>query len=132
VIAGYPTESEEDFQKTVELLKRVRPDVVNISMYWEMRGTKAAELKQWPNRMRKERSRIITKLCAQISLANNKAWIGWEGEVLVDEKGKKGTMIGRNYAYKPVVINQGEIGKELKVKIIEAHPHYLAGRVVKN
>ena len=129
VIAGYPTETENDFEKTVELLKRVRPDVVNISMYWEMQGTEAAELKQHPNRVRKERSRKLTKLCSQISLENNKKWIGWEGVVLVDEVGKKG-MVGRNDSYKPVVLENGELGERVRVRIVDARTHYLLGKVI--
>ncbi|MBR9678721.1 MAG: tRNA (N(6)-L-threonylcarbamoyladenosine(37)-C(2))-methylthiotransferase [Nanoarchaeota archaeon] len=129
IITGFPTETENDFKKTIELVQKIRPDVINISMYCAMEGTQASELKQLPNIIRKERSRKITKLFQQISLENNKKWVGWKGEILIDEKNKNG-MIGRNYAYKQVIINNGTIGETVMVKIVEAKTHCLIGEII--
>ncbi len=128
VITGYPTESEDDFKKTVELLEITKPDVTNISMFWEREGTRAAELKQLPNRIRKDRSRIVTRLCEDISLENNNNWIGWEGDVFVDEIGKFNTFMARNFAYKPVVLKNARLGEFVNVKIVDAKIHYLVAK----
>lgn len=130
IITGYPSESDEDFNKTIELIEKIRPDVVNISMYWEREGTPAAEMKQLPNRIRKNRSRAMTKLCYRISEENNKKWIGWKGEVFVDENGKNGTVISRNFAYKPIILENAEVGKFARIEIVDAKMHYLIGRVL--
>jgi tRNA A37 methylthiotransferase MiaB len=34
----------------------------------------------------------------------NEEWVGWKGEILIDEKGKDDSWIGRNFAYKQVII----------------------------
>ncbi len=130
IITGYPTETDDDFKETVKIIKRTKPDIINISMYCEREGTKAVELKQQPNWVRKERSRIITKIFNRIALKNNKKWIGWEGKILVTEQGKNNTCIGRNYTYKPVVVKKERIGKEIKVKVINAKAHYLIGEKI--
>ena len=44
IIVGFPTETEEDFEKTIDLLEETRPDVVNLSRYSARPGTDAADL----------------------------------------------------------------------------------------
>ena len=46
VIVGFPTETEEDFEKTLDLLQETKPDIVNLSRYSQRPGTDAAEMKQ--------------------------------------------------------------------------------------
>jgi tRNA A37 methylthiotransferase MiaB len=52
--------------------------------------------------------------------------LNWEGEVLIDEIGKKGGMIGRNFAYKPV-LTTSKLGTFCEIKINEVYPTYLIG-----
>jgi len=59
VIVGFPTESEEDFAATVELVKRTRPEKVNISKFGARPGTDAAKMKQLDVKVVNERSRIL-------------------------------------------------------------------------
>ena len=63
-------------------------------------------------------------------MENNKKWIDWQGEIIIDEIGKKGTVIGRNFAYKQVVVEGDEsmMGKLIKIKIEEVTPFYLIGK----
>ncbi len=70
IIVGYPTEAEQDFNKTLELIKETRPEVLNISKYGPRPGTKAAKLKQIPTWLVKERSRILTKEFKKIKIKN--------------------------------------------------------------
>lgn len=62
IILGYPTETEEDFKATYNLIKETKPEVLNISMFSSRPGTKASELKQLPSEIIKERSKKITQL----------------------------------------------------------------------
>jgi tRNA A37 methylthiotransferase MiaB len=74
----------------------------------------------------KERSRQLTDVYRKVSAERNKQWLGWEGEVIVDEKVKDGVS-ARNYAYKTIVIRKDiPLGTVLKVKITEASTHFLA------
>ena len=104
----------------MNLLKEIKPDALNLSMYKEREGTIAAKMKQMPERFRKERSRIMTGEFRKIQMENNSKWIGWEGKVLINEKGKNNSWIGRNYCYKPVVLRGDyKLGDEADVKIAD-------------
>jgi len=131
IIAGFPTESEEDFQQTTSLLKGIKPDVVNISRYAPRPGT--ASLNIAPpisSNEKKRRSKILTELCAEIGLVRNKAWLGWSGAVTIIEQGKNNTMQGRNFAYKPVVIPGGyPLGYKVTTQITAATAHDLRGKI---
>jgi MiaB-like tRNA modifying enzyme len=122
VIAGFPGESETDFLATVELLKDIRPDFVNISKYGVRDSTASAKMKQLPTEIKKERSRTITRLVEEMSLEKNKEWLGWKGDVLITEK-KKNAWLGRNFAYKPIIVNSDKelLGKVVKAKIVDAN-----------
>lgn len=62
IIVGYPTETYEDFLESVELVKRVRPEVLNITRYSPRPGTESAGLKNLDSKLVKERSRVLTKV----------------------------------------------------------------------
>lgn len=118
IIVGYPGETESDFKKTIDVLKETRPDVINISRFWSRPGTIAAKKKQLDSKIIKERGIRLTEVFHKISEENNKKWLGWKGKILISEYGKNNTSIGRNYAYKPVIVKgKYDMGTELNVKI---------------
>ena len=130
IICGFPGETAKDFNLSLKLIAWLKPDVLNISRYWKRKGTLAAE---FPNQVLgrdiKARSTAMTKLFSSIAPKRNKSWLGWSGKILIDEKGKPGSWIGRSFTYKPVVIKSDSnlAGQKLKVKITEAKPNYLIG-----
>ena len=105
IIIGYPTETKENYEETIELLKETRPDIVNLSRYSKRPGTVAAEMPQIDVTEVKRRSKQVTELINKISLENNKKWVGWKGDVLFDEN-LNSQIKGRNFAYKPIFINE--------------------------
>jgi len=131
VICGFPGEAEEAFQRTLNLVDEVKPDIVNISRFFPRPNTPAERMKQVDIEEIKKRSRIITQMVRKISLEKNKKWLGWEGEILIDEKGKNQSWIGRNFAYKPIVVKDAEnlISKFLKVKVMKAFSTYLEAEI---
>ena len=134
VICGFPSETREAFQNTLKLIGDVKPDVVNVSKFFARPGTAAAEMQEAlvePAEI-KRRSAEAAKLVKQVSLERNQRWIGWSGEVLVDEKGKvPGSWIGRNFAYKPVTVKSSSnlLGETLRVKVVNAFSTHLVGTV---
>jgi MiaB-like tRNA modifying enzyme len=129
VIVGFPTEDQEDFEKTMNLLKETRPDVVNLSRYSQRPGTKAAEMAQIQVSEVKQRSRAAFELINKIALENNKEWIGWKGEVLFNEQ-TEGKIRGRNHAYKSVFVDEPvSLGDKKYVKITGATSHGLQGQI---
>jgi MiaB-like tRNA modifying enzyme len=132
VIVGFPGETMQAFEKTLKLLEEVKPDVTNVSKFFARPKTAAAQMKDGMVERDeiKRRSTLAAGLAKQISLEQNKRWVGWVGEVLVDEKGKvEGSWVGRNFAYKPVVIKSSDnlLGKRVRVKVVEASITYLNG-----
>jgi tRNA A37 methylthiotransferase MiaB len=126
VIAGFPGETDEDFAKTLKLMELTRPDKINITRYSKRPQTRAAELYDMPDRIKKERSRRLTKLWLDIAGENNRLYQGMVVEVLVTERGKGKSMKARTQNYTEVVI-EGEppLGSQQRVKIINSGPFYL-------
>jgi threonylcarbamoyladenosine tRNA methylthiotransferase CDKAL1 len=130
VICGFPGETKEAFDKTLQLINETKPDVVNVSKFFARPGTAAASLTDGlvAQDEIKRRSAAMARLTKQLSLERNQRWIGWSGEILVDEKGKvSGSWIGRNFAYKPVVVKSRSdlFGRVLEVKVVKAFNTYL-------
>ena len=126
---GFPTETDEGFADTVELLKETKPEVVNLSRYSARPGTDAAEWDQVDVATVKQRSKKIFDLTNKISFENNKNWIGWTGNVLFDEMTDDGIK-GRNFAYKPIFVKDSvDIGQSHAVKITQATNHSLIGEI---
>ena len=129
VIVGFPTETEEDFEMTMNLLKETKPDIVNLSRYSQRPGTDAAEMVQIDVAEVKRRSKIAYELISDISRENNQKWVGWKGQVLFDEEFEN-QVRGRNFAYKPIFVNdEPKIGQISSVEITEATNHSLIGRI---
>ena len=105
IIVGFPSETEDDFKQTINLLERSQPDFVNISRYAARPKTVASGWKEMKvsSQVSKERSEYLHDLTRRIAKKRNSIWREWQGEIVIDETGK--VMQGRNYAYKPVVIS---------------------------
>jgi MiaB-like tRNA modifying enzyme len=137
VIVGFPGETAEAFDNTLELLEEVKPDVTNVSKFFARPKTVAARMKEGlvDKEETKRRSTVTAELAKRLSAERNQSWVGWSGEVLVDEKGKvEGSWVGRNFAYKPIVVksNDNLLGKTLQVKIVDALGTYLIGELIES
>ncbi|BFI73790.1 threonylcarbamoyladenosine tRNA methylthiotransferase [Nanoarchaeota archaeon] len=134
IIVGYPTETEEDFKKTLELVENVKFDVINMSKYWPRAKTLATKLyKTLPGNIVKERSRKLKEIFNKNAYERNKIWLGWEGYAIVESKGKyENTWIARNYAYKQIIVKSDKniLGKTIKVKIENITPIDLRGKLL--
>jgi MiaB-like tRNA modifying enzyme len=128
IIVGFPGETEKDFERTLSLVRRIRPDVVNVSKFGPRPGTDAVRMKRLDDMAVKQRSTKLAHLVRKMGLEKNMEWVGKECEVLVAERGKKKNQFaGRNESYKPVVVESEEnlIGRILKVRIAGAGQTYL-------
>ncbi|HLE34517.1 MAG TPA: tRNA (N(6)-L-threonylcarbamoyladenosine(37)-C(2))-methylthiotransferase [Nitrososphaerales archaeon] len=131
VIAGFPEEDEVDFQQTLELLKEVEPDVINISKYSARPRTEASLMKKVNVKIVKERTRELHQLANSIGYRRNRTWQDWRGEILVDEITDDGVR-GRNFAYKPVFVKEKVVlGWKTNVKINRISRHFLFGKIQK-
>lgn len=128
-IIGFPTETEEQFKRTMQVLKDIKPDVVNITRFSSRPFTKAQTMNgRIPTEIIKDRSRQMTSLVNQITTLRNKEYMGKTMTVLPLKKGKQNTIIARSSNYKPVVIKDSvTLGKKRTVDIVDATEAYLIG-----
>jgi threonylcarbamoyladenosine tRNA methylthiotransferase CDKAL1 len=134
VIVGFPGETEKQFKNSVELIKKIKPDWVNVSKYGARPSTPASKLEQLDPKIVNKRSLTLSEIVKKLSLENNKKWIGWQGEILISKKGKKENQwFGRNFAYKAVLVENKDntLGKILKVRVLKAKPSYLFAEPLK-
>lgn len=128
VICGFPTETEDDFQQTYDLLEELKIPVINISKFYPRPDTPAAKMKKIPTHIVKSRSTMIVQL--HKSTIDNGDWLGWTGRVLIDEQGKD-CMKGRNDFYKQVIVpGSFPLGYSLRVKVMKTTQFDLIGKMI--
>ena len=132
VIVGFPTETDEQFNRTSDLLRKVRPDIVNITRYSARPLTEAKTMKgRVSTKIAKERSKYLTDLCDTISKEKNKEHMGKKYTVLLTKKVKDNTFVGRAGNYKPVITNEKvEIGEFITLKIVDSDSIHLFGKLI--
>ena len=132
IIVGFPGETEEEFQHTVDLIKKTRPDITNITRFSARPFTLAKKMeKRIKTETVKKRSRQLTKICSRISYENNKNHVGKKYNVLITEKGKNKTFVGGSENYKPVVLDEKvDIGSFYPIEITNYAQTYLIGRLI--
>jgi tRNA-2-methylthio-N6-dimethylallyladenosine synthase len=139
IIVGFPTETEKQFQNTVEVIKKAKFDMAYINKYSPRAGTASAKLKddiEWQEK--KKRENILNKILKETALENNKKYLGKVVEVLIDKVGDD-FIYGKTRSFKNIRIESGiknqelrvKEGKFIKIKIIKAKCWNLEGRVIK-
>ncbi|MCW4048304.1 MAG: tRNA (N(6)-L-threonylcarbamoyladenosine(37)-C(2))-methylthiotransferase [Candidatus Bathyarchaeota archaeon] len=127
IICGFPGETNEQYDDSLELVKWLKPDVLNISRYWGRPGTDAAKM---PNRLHgretKARSRVLTSLWKELAVDVGKRWLGWEGSILLNELGKGDTKVGRNSSYKTIAVRtDAALGERINVRVTQSGVGFL-------
>jgi tRNA-2-methylthio-N6-dimethylallyladenosine synthase len=137
IIVGFPTETDEEFEDTIEVVRRIEFDSAFIFKYSERKGTIAA--RKFPDDVSEEKKtgRIVrlNELQKEISLAKNKEHIGQVEDVLIESLSTKKSpadMQGRNDGNKLVILPGGKyaLGDFVKAQITDASAHVLKGIVV--
>ena len=128
IIVGFPTEDEKAFQNTIKIIKKIKPDILHLFRYSRREGTEAIKFRDFPDKVKKERSRILTKIWLEILKEKNKKYLGKEFEALITEK-RENSFLARLNSYKAVILKEGKVGDFVKVKIVGAKPNYLIGKI---
>jgi threonylcarbamoyladenosine tRNA methylthiotransferase CDKAL1 len=116
IITGFPTETNEDFEQTLDLISFIDPDIVNSSKFSSRPGTAASKLKKVDDDIISERSERLHYLIKAISKKRNSRWIDWEGEILINEI-ENGKLKGRNDYYKSIILDREPDDSFLKMKL---------------
>uniref|UniRef100_A0A7S3AP46 Radical SAM core domain-containing protein n=1 Tax=Haptolina ericina TaxID=156174 RepID=A0A7S3AP46_9EUKA len=132
-IVGFPGETEEQFENTLELMRAVKFDQLNTAAYSPRPHTPAA---LWDNQLsesvKKDRLARINALAAEHALERRQRYMGRLVEVLVEQRNPRypNQVKGRNRQGCPVFL-EGDIdqlkGKLVPVRITEAHNYFLVG-----
>lgn len=134
IIVGFPGETEEDFQKTLDLVNEVRYDSAFTFLYSKRRGTPAEKYEdQIPDDVMHERFNRLVDAIDTISAEKNAAYEGRVEEVLVEGKSKRDsrTFAGRTDGFKLVNFAADEdlTGKFVKVRITKGKTFSLEGEL---
>ncbi len=134
IIVGFPNESEEDFEKTLDLMKKVRFDSVFSFIYSKRSGTKAALIEdKITDKEKSERMKRLLSLQREISTEHYKRFIGRTLTILAEEENsEKGIISGKSDEFIIVEFkgNKDLIGQFVKVKITDAHNWALYGEII--
>lgn len=130
IICGFPGETADDFSQTVELVGRIKPDIVNISSYGHRPGTAASKLRQLPSTIVKARTRELTAVHKEIAGTTHDAWRGWEGEAVIEEfNAENGNWLARNMFYRPIIVDRGKLGDIVRVRITGTAANRFTGEI---
>lgn len=126
IIVGHPLETQEMFLHTIEVLRETKPDIIHIFKFSRRPGTSDWSLKDLPDRIKKERSRLVTKLFHEINEKRNRNYAGKEEKVLIIEK-RGETLLCRNIAGRAVIIKSHNLqpGRWINVRITDSRWNYL-------
>ncbi|MCB9540814.1 MAG: tRNA (N6-isopentenyl adenosine(37)-C2)-methylthiotransferase MiaB [Myxococcales bacterium] len=136
VIVGYPGETEEDFEATLELVRAVGFDFAFMFHYSERDGTYAARRRpdDIPIEVKKDRLKRLIEVQEAISKVRNAAMIGREVEVLVQGPTRRdpGQVIGRTSCFRTTILPADglEAGALVPVRVTAATSHTIFGEVI--
>lgn len=136
IIVGFPGETEEDFEDTLDVVKKVCFEQVFMFIYSVRKGTRAEKMENHiPEDIKSARFSRLKEIADKITEEENYKYIGTIQKVLVEGESKtnKDVLTARTTSNKIVnfVGDKSLIGKEIDVKIISQHVWYLKGEINK-
>ena len=129
IIVGYHDEDEAAHESTVKLMESTKPDIMNITRFSPRPFTPDYNAKVPPSNIVKKRARQLTDIHREILAEKLQRRIGKTANVLITEKGKSGTVVGRDPSYRPIVIPADlPVYSTVEAEIVGSGPTYLVGR----
>lgn len=134
IIVGFPGETKEDFEETLDIVKKVRYEQIYMFIYSKRVGTIANKMEnQIEEEIKHKRFNKLKELAEQIIQEKNKQYIGTMQKILVEGKSKTNekTLTGRTETNKVVNFEGDEklIGEIPTIKIESEHMWYLKGKI---
>ena len=131
-IVGFPTESDADHERSMELLAEIRPEKINVTRFSKRPGTDAADMKGLGGTIKKERSKAMSELKMEVVAEAYEELIGETREVLVVEEGTGDSVKCRDSAYRQIIVQNAaergvEVGDFLDVEVTSHNTVYAFG-----
>ena len=121
LIAGFPGETEEDFDETLSLYREVGYDLAYMFIYSEREGTPAAvHFEDVPRAVKVERLSRLIELSKEVSLERNRKWIGREVEVLIKGPAEEEGFVQGHTRGNQVALVRGDLAVGLQ-RVMVAH-----------
>ncbi|MEE1389346.1 MAG: tRNA (N6-isopentenyl adenosine(37)-C2)-methylthiotransferase MiaB [Clostridia bacterium] len=135
IIVGFPGETEEDFEDTIDVVKQVNFEQIFMFIYSRRVGTRADKMEnQIPEEIKHKRFDRLKQVFEESVEENNKKYVGTTQKILVEgySKNNQDMLTGRTDTNKVVIFEGPEklIGKIINIKIISEHKWYLKGEVL--
>jgi len=131
IICGFPGETEKDFLKSLDLIKKIKPEILNISKFWPMPKTRAEAMMKRigiDDEKNKMRAIKLMKMHKEICLEKNRKLLNRNFKVLADKKGFGDTFLARDINYRLFAIKSKDkniLGKSVDVSVNKIMPHYV-------
>lgn len=119
VIAGFPTETEEEFSETLAIMEEVKFDNVYTYRYSPREGTKAYEYESLPEDVIKSRLKRLIDYQSEIIIKKTKEMVGKKDEVLFEAQAKNGATRGKTRGNKDVIVEKDIIPGEVREVVIK-------------
>ena len=137
IIVGFPTETDEEFEDTLQVVTKAQFDSAFTFKYSERQGTIASKKypDDVPETVKTERIMRLNKIQHEITYKKNQTHIGQVHEILIEpvpqDKSSKNS-VGRTDTNKLVILSQNsyKMGDMVKVKITHTTPHALKGQPI--
>ena len=136
IIVGFPGETDEEFEDTLDVVKKVNFEQIFMFIYSKREGTVAAKREdQVPEEIKHKRFEKLKELYESRVDENNEKYINTIQKLLIEDKSKNNDKMfeGRTQTNKVVIFepnDTNEIGDIVSVKITEAHKWYLKGEII--
>ena len=131
IITGFPGETDQDHQDTVDLLNALSPDLVNVTRFSPRKGTPASKYKRVNGRIVKKRSRELTSLRKKLGAKSFKRFVGKQISILTVENQKKGSTLCRDDNYRPVILKKElPLGEFYDVRITDSEYGFMTAVLV--
>ena len=136
IIVGFPGETDEEFEDTIDVVRKVKFEQVYMFIYSRRVGTPGDKMpNQIPEEIKHKRFDKLKELVESQIEENNKKYIGTTQKVLVEgtSKNNKDMLTGRTDSNKVVIFegNEDLINKIIDLKIVSEHMWYLKGTITK-
>lgn len=136
IIVGFPGETEEEFEDTLDVVRKVKFEQVYMFIYSRRVGTPADKMEnQIPEEIKHKRFDRLKELVESQIEENNNKYVGTIQKVLVEGKSKNNEdmLTGRTDSNKVVIFegNEDLINKLIEIKIVSQHMWYLKGKILK-
>lgn len=133
VIVGFPTETEEEYDKSVEFIKKVGFSKLHVFPYSMRKNTPAAKMKQLPDNIKKDRTSRLIKVSKELEKEYYLRFIGQNMSVIFEQSNDTET-IGHTSNYLEVRVDKDDslIGQLVNISLDTYKDDYIVGKILKN